>query len=394
MEAARWSRIRVAPDFRLTATVEWIVEALGGFLLMRTERRGLTYLLLPNTVILVFTSLFVACATIRADTTTPPFTREVTPISSEQEEQVVRSIDVSPDGKYLALAGDLGVFVYTTQGFEQAWATSENSPIYSAKFSPAEDILAIASFDAIVLQDITAHYNLAEFNAQFGPNNGIAWSPSGALLATGIASADAATIDLWDVNKRIQVDKLEGGNRFTVSSLVWSSDGKRLASGSSFEGKIIVWNLETGDKHYLQNEGVSVVGGLGWSPDGNLLASGSIFDSRYGGGLHSIIVWDAATSAEEKTADVTGQSIASVKWSPDGDIVASGTYDGTIILWNVKTGDQLPMLDMQKKGMVYVTWSPNGDRIYSALSDGAVTVWNSKTGEMTKEFHIDREGHQ
>ena len=66
---------------------------------------------------------------------------------------------------------------------------------------------------------------------------------------------------------------------------------------------------------------------VAWSPDGKRLATGSEDNTAK--------VWDAETGKELLTLSGHTWSVSSVSWAPDGERLATGSGDGTAKVWDV-----------------------------------------------------------
>jgi WD40 repeat protein len=75
----------------------------------------------------------------------------------------------------------------------------------------------------------------------------IAWSPDSRHLAS--ASFDGK-IRLWEVSSG-ECQKVFEGHRGSVNSIAWSPDGRRLVSGGD-DGTIRVWEVATGECWYIE----------------------------------------------------------------------------------------------------------------------------------------------
>src|SRR5579862_542877 len=75
---------------------------------------------------------------------------------------------------------------------------------------------------------------------------------------------------------------------------------------------------------------------VSWSSDGKRLATGS-WD-------RTARIWDAATGRQLHALQGHQDEIRSVSWSPDGKQLATGSYDGTARIWDAATGRQLHAL--------------------------------------------------
>ena len=109
------------------------------------------------------------------------------------------------------------------------------------------------------------------------------------------------------------------------------------------------------------------VSSVAWSPDGKRLATGS-YDK-------TAKVWDAATGQELLTLKGHTGYVFSVAWSPDGKRLATGSWDGTAKVWDAASGQELLTLKGHTDVVSSVAWSPDGKRLATASSDGTVQIY-------------------
>ena len=87
------------------------------------------------------------------------------------------------------------------------------------------------------------------------------------------------------------------------------------------------WDVSTGKEQATLKGSSWPVLSVVFSPDGKTLASGS-YDK-------TVMLWNLATGKEEATLEGHTGEVWSVVFSPNGKTLASGSYDKTIKLWDV-----------------------------------------------------------
>ena len=137
-------------------------------------------------------------------------------IGSEQAGHTdgVWGIDFSPDGKTLASGGlDSKVFLWDIASGQGKPIDLENREVYSLRFSPKGDQLAVAAEARVRIYDL-----LPTVTEHMLPNrishsrfvNAVAWSPSGELLAT---SGEDGAVKVWQASNGALVQNFKIGGK-------------------------------------------------------------------------------------------------------------------------------------------------------------------------------------
>ncbi|MCT7984068.1 WD40 repeat domain-containing protein [Laspinema sp. A4] len=208
--------------------------------------------------------------------------------------------------------------------------------------------------------------------------NSIVFSPDGKTLAS---SSGDKTIKLWNVETGEEIHTL-AGHQDKVWSIAFSPDGKTLAS-SSYDKTIKLWNVETGKEIHTFTRHQHSVATIRFSPDGKTLASSSIEDK-------TISLWNVETGEIFHTLIGHHDQVWRIAFSPEGNILASGSKDKTIKIWNVETGEEIHTLTGHQDLIWRIAFSPDGATLASGSMDNMIKLWNVETG---KNFYT-LTGHQ
>ncbi len=209
--------------------------------------------------------------------------------------------------------------------------------------------------------------------------NSVVFSPDGKTLASG---SDDKTIKLWNLTTKKEIRTLQGHSKW-IWTVAFSPDGKTLASAGA-DKTITLWDVSSGNVIQTLVGHSDGVASVAFSPDGKTLASGSLDKT--------IKLWNLSTGKEIRTLKGHSQAVASVAFSPDGKTLASGSWDKTIKLWNLADGKDIRTLKGHSDAVVSVAFSPEGMTLATGSKDKTIKLWNLITGTATRTLkqHSDK----
>jgi WD40 repeat protein len=316
----------------------------------------------------------------------------------------VESVCFSPDGSRLASASADGtVKVWDMdKGQQNLSFTGHTGPVFCVCFSLDGRHIASGSGgrDAkgnplrgeVKVWDARTGQEVLPFKGHARIVTGVAFSPDSTRLASAgggydpRAKEDFGEIKVWEARTGGELLAFKGHTTH-VSSLAFSPDGSRLASGGFAnggfdengevkEGELKVWDAQTGQQLLTLEGHTGPVWSMAFSPEGTRIASGA--GNRFTPGKPGgVKVWDARTG--KKLLDLKGHTgnVDSLAFSPDGKRLVSGYWDGTVKVWDLDTGQEALSIKADSFGVKSVCFSPDGKRLSSASFNGVVTVWDA-----------------
>ncbi|KAJ7622243.1 quinon protein alcohol dehydrogenase-like superfamily [Roridomyces roridus] len=239
------------------------------------------------------------------------------------------------------------------------------------------------------------------------------------------------------------LQKVFHGHTDRVSSICFSSDGVRIASGC-LGGKILVWDTRTGERVF-EISGMSRILALKFTAGDSRIVSASgagiaiwnvitgqpllkvpsedintmdvsvdLLDARTG---ESVAIWRAhqdsiecihfcpasaclASASRDSTASIwdweTGVRVVGplehpdtvhwIQFSPDASTVVTSCRDH-VYIWNANTGEKISTRDSRSYHLIF---SPDGARLAGGTFEGNIEIWDTATGQ---DIGGQREGH-
>jgi WD40 repeat protein len=308
---------------------------------------------------------------------------------------VVGRVAWSADSQRIAtatgnIAGEQIEIWDATTGQHKVTVPLNLDPIASPAWSPASDLLAVPTNNAVVI-----------VNGKTGK--------IGASYPAPTTGGLSATATIPSTGKTFLTTFIPHGGGPNFGGIAWSPDGKWIVSTfSSFtsNGVVQVWNPQTGKLAFtLATKPDYFMGMVSWSPDGQYIA---VNMAKWNASTRQIVVWSV------KTRQIVFQqsgNLEGLSWQPGTDNLAAalvipgsnsslpGTPTaGTTVLtiWNVPTNRLLKSFS----GINGISWSPDGQEFaYANVGDTpsaktSITILNVTTGQKVYVYQVSAQAAQ
>jgi WD40 repeat protein len=284
----------------------------------------------------------------------------------------ILSMHYTSDGKHLfSVAKDWtlrswdaksGVSIRTS-GLER-----QGLEVWSAAFSADGEQIVISSDNGLIgLWSSTSCCHIRTIAEGSHPST-LVWSPNGRVVASMSSESDA--VCLWDATRSAHTRSISPN----TLDAAFSSDGTRIVVAINKD--IIVLDAISGTEVRQPLQGhTSDIYSVAFCPDGSCIVSGS--DDA------TIRAWDVLEGTEIY-AIIGGHNrrVVSVAFSADGQSIVSVSTDHTLRTWKASTGAALlgPLISPHGSGFMSAAFSPDGTRIASASDVGVIYVWDAASG--------------
>ena len=312
----------------------------------------------------------------------------------------VQAVAFSPDGNTLASGSfDSTIRLRNMDTYKAATLKGHEYGVGCVAYSPDGKTIASGSGDKTArVWNAATGETVQIYTGHERAVTSLAYSPDGKTIVTG--SYDK-TIHLWKVgsgqvvhrwNLKSEEEEDKNKRAYDAPKVAFSPDGSIIAG--SIEGKaseVYLWDAETGERKRTFHEHQDDVNDIVFSPDGKFIASAGDDEGK-------ILVWGVETDQmivlqidpSETQSIFVSDDILSLAYSPDGKTIASGGRDTFVRLWDVETGALKAKLTGHTGDVNSLAFSPDGKTLASAggisqnrkqPDDRTVRIWNLTKSE-------------
>jgi len=236
--------------------------------------------------------------------------------------------------------------------------------------SPDGKMLAVGAGSNVRLRDIDSGQERPIALSDGFTVGSLAISSDGTKLAVGSSTFNSKpTIEIYDTKTLQPLRSFREGAE-SANMIVFAPDNKHLIVGGG-KGSVSIWDVDSPSKSEILPANGTVF--VDVSRDGKMLAASSINTETK---TFPVLLWDLSVKDKpNKELLGHGDTISSVAFSPDGTMLASGSMDRTVRLWDPKTGYPIKVLSFPTR-VFSVAFSRRGHFLAIGLEDGSIKMYD------------------
>ena len=256
--------------------------------------------------------------------------------------------------------------------WQDDWDEEDDAKVSTIALSPTGNTVASGSNDGTVrLWDVETGKVIIKLTGHDGIVWSVCWRADGERLVSG---GHDGTIRLWDVTVeggKIVLGPIETGHMHVYAAMYSPNTTKIVTGGRHWQDNAVkIWDAETGDllstveHHYA-------VRSLAWTSDEKKLISGS--------NDGSIRIFDTDTWQQIAILQGHEEVVYAISLFQNDRLLASTSYDNTARLWNLDNNLQIGPPLQHEQDVYGAAISADGKLLVTGCRDKNAYVWDIRT---------------
>jgi WD40 repeat protein len=243
------------------------------------------------------------------------------------------------------------------------WRAEEgNAGMWSMSLSPNGQTIASGhTYGKVRLWDVETKKVIAKWKGHTDIVGALCWSADGNQVLSGSWDGRAR---VWDVKSSKIVTTVKTGHRW-VNAVIYSPDATKIVTGGRDEDAVKIWDAKTGKlfktlKHHWP------VRSLAWTSDGKKLISGSVL----------INIFDTVTWQQIAVLRGHTDFVKAISLSGNERFLASASNDKIAHLWNLDTNLPIGPPLQHEDGLWCAALSPDGKVLVTGCRNHKLYTWD------------------
>jgi len=282
----------------------------------------------------------------------------------------VRGVALLPDGRRIITCSFESLRLWEIESdrlIVDDWCDGGNEQVCTIALSPNGKSVASGGGDRKVrLWRVETKKVVAKWSGHTDWVRSLCWSVDGERVVSG---SDDGTIRVWDVRSGYGVLGPINTGHERVFAVIYSPDTTKIATGGLNENALKIWDAKTGNllstiKHDYQ------VWTLAWTSDQKRLITGS---------STSIRIFDTATWQQIAILEGHKGFVNALSLFQNDRLLASASHDYTVRLWNLDTNLPVGPIIQHEALVQSAAISVDGKQLVTGCGDHNAYIWDIHT---------------
>lgn len=285
--------------------------------------------------------------------------------------------DITPNGKYLALAGSdsqIHFFDVAAQT-EIASLRGHLGSVWYIDISADGNWLLSGGRDGTVrLWSLDSFEEEALLGEHGGYVRGVAFSPDGKY---GVSASADEMVKVWDLEKLSELHTLVG-HTDEVQYAFFTPDSAEIVSVGD-DGTVRKWDRQSGRMLAVMEQDMAIPYLSGGFVGNDQILAGNE-DGR-------VDLWDIEQQKFLFSFSRMKDEVISMDVTADGSLLATGAYNGDVVLWDVAVRDQIHFATHHSDPVVSVAFTATGREFFSVERNGTTVIWDMAALPVPQVLH-------